>query len=75
MHQKLLQVKQIYIFIILIYLIFIKEIILLQNAEKLLMKRTGQRGSGRPPIHCDINVEIILSDTDQVIVVFLTFRF
>lgn len=44
-----------------------KEIILLQNAEKLLMKRTGQRGSGRPPIHCDINVEIILSDKDQVI--------
>jgi len=49
--------------------------ILLQNAEKLLMKRTGQRGSGRPPKHCDINVEIILSDKDQVITVFLTFRF
>jgi len=61
-----------------------KGIILLQNAEKLLMKRTGQRGSGRPPIHCDINVEIILSDKDQVILlisyylfitVFLTFIF
>ncbi|XP_022171117.1 TATA-binding protein-associated factor 172 [Myzus persicae] len=38
---------------------------ILQNAEKLLMKRTGQRGSGRPPIHCDINVEIVLSDKDQ----------
>lgn len=42
-------------------------IILLQNAEKLLMKRTGQRGSGRPPIHCDINVEILPSEEDQVI--------
>jgi len=54
--------------------------IILQNAEKLLMKRTGQRGSGRPPIHCDINVEIILSDKDQVIyllvnTIFLTFIF
>lgn len=39
------------------------------------MKRTGQRGSGRPPIHCDINVEIILSNQDQVITIILTFRF
>jgi len=38
------------------------------------MKRTGQRGSGRPPIHCDINVEIILSDKDQVIIIFLKFK-
>lgn len=38
---------------------------LLQNAEKLLMKRVGQRGSGRPPIHCDINVEILPSKEDQ----------
>lgn len=40
---------------------------ILQNAEKLIMKRTGQRGSGRPPINCDINVEIIPSREDQVI--------
>lgn len=31
------------------------------------MKRIGQRGSGRPPIHCDINVEIIQHE-DQVII-------
>lgn len=43
-------------------------LILLQNAEKLLLKRNGPRGSGRPPVHCDINVEIVLSDEDQVII-------
>lgn len=31
------------------------------------MKRAGQRGSGRPPIHCDINVEIIPTEEDLVI--------
>lgn len=31
------------------------------------MKRTGQRGSGRPPIHCDINLDILPSEEDQVI--------
>lgn len=33
------------------------------------MKRTGQRGSGRPPIHSDINLEILPSEEDQVIIV------
>lgn len=42
------------------------NIILLQNAEKLLMKRAGQRGVGRPPAHCVINVEIIPSEEDEV---------
>lgn len=32
------------------------------------MKRSGQRGSGRPPIHCDINVEITPNEEDQVII-------
>lgn len=34
------------------------------------MKRTGQRGSGRPPIHCDITVEILSNEEDQVIIIF-----
>lgn len=34
------------------------------------MKRIGQRGSGRPPIHCDINVEIVPSQEDLVIIIF-----
>lgn len=38
----------------------------LKNAEKLLMKRTGRLG--RPPIHCDLNVEILPSE-DQVVIV------
>jgi len=34
------------------------------------MKRNGPRGSGRPPIHCDITLEIMPNEEDQVIIVF-----
>ncbi|XP_050421403.1 TATA-binding protein-associated factor 172 [Adelges cooleyi] len=36
-----------------------------QNAEKLLMKRNGSRGPGRPPTQCDIRIEILPSEESQ----------
>ncbi|XP_050546449.1 TATA-binding protein-associated factor 172 [Daktulosphaira vitifoliae] len=36
-----------------------------QNAEKLLMKRNGSRGPGRPPTQYNINIEIVQNYENQ----------
>jgi len=71
MHQKLLQVKYFYYCILNNKIVYLLQSIFLQNAEKILMKRVGQRGSGRPPIHCDIKVEILPKEENQVIILLL----